>query len=309
MKRSAAIVLFLAAACGIEDDAAKSLLGGGCYVNSDCDPGLVCVFRLCHEACQATRDCAIDERCVRGESGHNVCQLGSESRCVLHSDCQAGQVCAVDGRCRDQCLADADCIGGQVCAGGACADREELNEDGELPSEGNGEGSPCTLNSDCPDSLFCIEGRCLYECDRDYDCPSGKCIDHRCVPLDNPNDDCVPGRQESCACPVSGDGVHLCQSDRTWGPCVPCSSGQGGSPGVGGGGSGGTSMGNGGASTSSSTTSTTATGSGGASSSSSTTSTSVTGSGGVGLISTTATTVGTGGVGGLGTAGGTITGG
>ena len=92
---------------------------------------------------------------------------------------------------------------------GVCADPEEL-QDGQLPSSENeqGEGKPCVVHSDCPDDLLCIENKCLYECQTHYDCPSGECKDHHCIPLAPPTAPCAPGQQVSCRCSPGVPGVH-----------------------------------------------------------------------------------------------------
>lgn len=38
---------------------------------------------------------------------------------------------------------------------------------------------------------------------------------------------CVPGKVEYCPCPRGGSGTQTCQSDGTWGPCIPCIEGEG----------------------------------------------------------------------------------
>ena len=184
MRQWIALLLLMGFACETATDSAVSRLGEGCVLDSECNDDLICVHRRCHEACEQSRDCGPDERCVRGDNGSNICQLGDEVGCALNSDCRTGQVCAVDGQCRDECRADADCVKGQLCVAGACADPEEL-VDGKLPEKlpsESGEGAPCALTSDCNAPLVCIGGLCLFECRTDEECPSGVCQDNHCIP-------------------------------------------------------------------------------------------------------------------------------
>src|SRR4051794_35201346 len=48
--------MLVIAACS-SGDQNVSELAQGCVVNTDCQAPLVCAFRRCHTACEATRDC------------------------------------------------------------------------------------------------------------------------------------------------------------------------------------------------------------------------------------------------------------
>ncbi len=228
------------AACGVESDSLLSLLGQPCFIDSDCDGNLICVYQVCNAACEASRDCE-NARCVRGENGFNICQPEEDTPCVLNSDCPEPLVCAVDGRCRNECIADTDCLAGQTCAADVCAEPSELDENGKLPgpSDDGGEGSACTLQSDCPVDLLCIDGRCLKECRVDEDCPaSGTCINNLCHPGDGW---CAVNHQRACT-PLQAGCAEVClkqDNGPNWSDCV-CDQGTGGSPpAVGAGGTGG----------------------------------------------------------------------
>lgn len=79
-----------------------------CAINSDCNAPLVCAFARCHNACAASRDCPMGERCVTsGTIG--VCQLPNESTCSAPSACHGGQVCGPDQQCREQCTPSVGC--------------------------------------------------------------------------------------------------------------------------------------------------------------------------------------------------------
>jgi hypothetical protein len=128
----------LLAACGSSKkeqmDVAK--LAEPCSINSNCDSPLVCVFSHCHEQCEADRDCAAKERCIKGVNGH-VCQLTAETKCTRDHDCSGDQLCGVDGQCRDACKTVDDCSGGQICAkSGECAStdpgKDTVDSDGNI---------------------------------------------------------------------------------------------------------------------------------------------------------------------------------
>ncbi len=307
-----------------------SQLGDGCILDSECEGALICVHRVCHDICGENRDCPDGQRCVRGGPAGNVCQQAGMLLCVRDSDCPDGQTCAVDGECRDACREDVDCVVGHICVNGSCATEDEL-VDGQLPPNGTlSEGTPCTLNSQCPTDQKCIEGKCLFECINNLDCPSQQCIDNYCYP-DQP--DCTPGAQQACMCGTA-PGAQRCSDDGNWLSCkcggMSSVSGMGGMStvsGMGGLGMGGVMMpvtssgtgGNGGMTTTV-TSSTSSTGGGGSmttttvtSSSSSTggggmatttsTSTSASSTGGGGMATTTTTTTSVSGSGGLGQAG------
>src|SRR4051812_29030472 len=94
------VLMFFAVACA-SDGPPLANLSDGCLVNTDCNTPLVCAFRKCHNACEATRDCPVGLRCVASDRPFHVCQLGTEQACIYNSDCPKGQVCAADAQCRD----------------------------------------------------------------------------------------------------------------------------------------------------------------------------------------------------------------
>ena len=179
-------VLFIIACSS--DERVLGELSQGCLINSDCNSPLVCAFRKCHIACEATRDCPAGLRCVASDRPFHVCQLESERACVYNTNCPEGQVCAADAQCRDQCQAEADCLAGQLCVSGACAEPSELRG-GMLPvvakDAGPSTGQSCSYNSQCPAGLVCRMGACRIECIASADCGGGRqCIENRCqVPL------------------------------------------------------------------------------------------------------------------------------
>jgi hypothetical protein len=136
--------------CSSSSDERKraSELAGGCAINSDCDPELICAFERCHKQCTEDRDCLADLRCVKSEvSDVFVCQLEEETECSVDKDCPGDQVCGVDDECRDSCKEEDDCVGAQVCANsGECAStapgKDQLDAEGNLiPDDASAPGA------------------------------------------------------------------------------------------------------------------------------------------------------------------------
>jgi hypothetical protein len=233
-----AAALLMLASC--DEESALAQLGSGCLLNSDCDPGLACVYRRCHIECKTSADCPLASdgtqlRCVIGDKPTHVCQLEEERDCAYHSECPGSQVCGPDGQCRDECLDDRDCVEGQICLQqGVCADEQELDENGRLneapPPPEQKTGFPCSYDSQClgkappgAPEFVCREGGCNYACYDNVDCePNFNC---------EPNDGdpstpgscvlvnagmpvfCTPGTQIDCQCwPDNSPGVQVCKS-------------------------------------------------------------------------------------------------
>lgn len=235
----------IAPGCGGDTDVLLAALGGDCLVASDCEEGLVCAFRVCHQRCAADKDCPLDDRglhqlCV-SEKPARVCRLDAETRCTLNSDCKGDLVCGNDGRCRNPCSSARDCTDGQRCVGATCVDPDELGPDGTLAlAEGQGaRGKPCAYTTDCPadptiGALVCREGVCDAPCwgdDRDCDrfarCTTatpgepGQCEligppgTFYCSPKAG-----EPDREVDCACKSGETGKQVCNEDGSgYGPC------------------------------------------------------------------------------------------
>jgi hypothetical protein len=238
----AGVAAVVATSCDDDPDAI-SLLGDGCLLNSECNEGLVCVFRRCHIECATSGDCPIGSdgnrlRCVVGEKPASICQLEDERACQYHSECPGDQICGPDGECRDQCKDDRDCVSDQSCAGGVCADPDELDPEGQLqgepPPEGQETGYPCVYDSECeglsPEgpAFVCKDGGCNYGCYTNVDCEPN----FTCEPDDGlantpgfctyqgggVDSFCVPNEQRGCNCwpPESGVlGIQVCNEDGT----------------------------------------------------------------------------------------------
>ncbi len=238
------------AGCETETEALLRALGEGCLINSECEDGLVCVFRRCHTECEASIDCPLSPtgerlRCVVGQQPDHVCQLDDERECDYTSQCPGEQVCGRDGQCRDACGGDRDCLNDQICTQGVCVEQEEVSPDNPYlpvaprPPEQQ-TGLTCEYNNECeglaPEDgpeFVCRDGICAFDCFVDLDCsPNTICVPQdgdnttpgRCVPgtEDGPIN-CTPGAQVGCECPggSANDGVQVCEeSGLSYGPCL-----------------------------------------------------------------------------------------
>jgi len=237
-------------ACNETQEAILAAVGGGCLLDSDCEAGLVCLFRSCHQPCETSEDCPFrddGERqpCVIAEKPIRVCQLEDETACVRHSDCPGSLVCALDARCRSACGGDRDCAQDQVCVSGTCADQDDLDDNGVivLSDESPREGAVCIYHSDCPpgadgQQLRCRDGFCEAGClgdDRDCgrfelcstagsDPPQpGECelIGDPASLFCSPKDDHPHEQTIACACPDGSMGEQTCNADgASYGPCT-----------------------------------------------------------------------------------------
>ena len=98
-------------------------LASGCSLNSDCNSPLICVFSLCHEACNASRDCPSGRDAASRSATTTSASCRASPRAARRSPCPVGLVCAADLQCRDACTAEQPClVSGQTCIGGACYD-------------------------------------------------------------------------------------------------------------------------------------------------------------------------------------------
>jgi len=126
---------------GCSTSPSRAGVAKGCKLNSDCNPGLVCGFGLCHVECAESRDCQDGARCVLSSSGARLCLLDTETTCSTRVPCPSPLVCAVDGQCRNSCTTSNDCPKSQVCAtSGFCADGAEVDSQGNLKDADAGAG-------------------------------------------------------------------------------------------------------------------------------------------------------------------------
>ncbi len=97
---------------------APVVIGPSCLHNSDCADALVCLFRVCSQACAADKDCPLTQRCLETTAG-TACVIASSASCTSSSGCPDGSECKA-GACRSACQRAADCLADQSCVGGVC---------------------------------------------------------------------------------------------------------------------------------------------------------------------------------------------
>jgi hypothetical protein len=154
-------------ACGADCDT-PGRLGGACFEDGRCDPGLTCEDGRCLPCNRGTLACACAEGgCVEGlVCVDDQCIEAAPAPTECYTPCASARV-DTDGRfieCPADGLMPGCHLDGQTCRGGAC-----------LPP-----GAPeptCTRDLDCPDWQACEAGRCASNCTADHQCPS----DARCV--------------------------------------------------------------------------------------------------------------------------------
>jgi len=123
-------------------------LGTGCSLNSDCNSPLVCVFGLCHEACEQTRDCPPGQTCIASGTD-NVCTLPSESTCTDAGTCTIDTLSCdpATQRCVNPCTTAGCAVAGQICENGLCKDvsdggvADASGGDGTMPPGDSSSGS------------------------------------------------------------------------------------------------------------------------------------------------------------------------
>jgi hypothetical protein len=214
-------------------------LGTECTLTSDCPTGLYCVFGMCVNECNDTRDCNpldTDAICVKigreevqsddpmTPSQLNVCQ--KPKTCGEESDgglCAEGQTCD-EGRCWFSCKNDNDCPGSDKCKYGICiVFKEDAGVDGSVTNE----GKPCAINSDCTTNLCGLDGFCKA-CRATADCFAGaSCLEGNCVGLDGFHDPDEPDSSSSSSGWSGGDGIYTTCNECThintgayWHQCI-----------------------------------------------------------------------------------------
>ncbi len=108
--------------------------GGQCLLNSDCQTGYVCIFRVCGPQCAGDIDCDPGYRCLMTGVGV-ACVSSSAATCSADSDCPSGATCSTsDGVCRNSC-GTTGCLNGQTCSAGFCVG-DETHEIGTVGTGG-----------------------------------------------------------------------------------------------------------------------------------------------------------------------------
>lgn len=162
-----------------------------CIRSSQCPPDHMCIGLLCQVPCRDHSGCAIGEKCSDNIC-HKICHSSSNCLhgehcsfgicipgCKADSDCSNNQVCkSMECQCqsgfeyvKDECInvneclnnpchPSAQCIDTQgaykcICSAGAVGDPYKMGC--LLPNQ-------CRRDSNCEDSLACINGKCANPC-------------------------------------------------------------------------------------------------------------------------------------------------
>ncbi len=179
-----------------------------CQSNADCQSGFVCQQGVCvpsqQGGCSIDSDCSGYERCKNGSCVSAVLDGTNYSLCQTNSDCQSG-LCVyfsdqIDrGVCLNTCVPST----GQGCG---------LNETCISLQSGNGGCTTlCSTDTDCPNNLVCVSGKCMFLEQRNVGdqgiCGgnNGMCLDNRICVSFSPYtqngvcmDSCNPQTQGSC---------------------------------------------------------------------------------------------------------------
>jgi hypothetical protein len=103
------------AALGCGSKASKPPPTPQCVLDSDCNNPLRCLDLYCVKACNESRDCPSNERCIVMANMSSSCQPLEKEMCQYTSQCTPPLVCSFDFQCRNQCNTDVDCAHGQKC--------------------------------------------------------------------------------------------------------------------------------------------------------------------------------------------------
>ncbi|KAF2352424.1 EGF-like domain, partial [Trinorchestia longiramus] len=148
----------------------------GCRSNGDCPSLTACVNERCLDSCVANEPCGENAVCSpTTNSFHCECIVGYSGdpyvgcrlkECTNNNECPNHLKCE-DNECKDPCL-DIPCVKNAecavvnheavcLCAEGFIGDPRRFCERPKL--------SGCREDSDCPDLLGCINGKCLDVCE------------------------------------------------------------------------------------------------------------------------------------------------
>jgi hypothetical protein len=176
----------------IDTTAPKSIEGGPCAADADCQASLYCASsvtlgdaraafgtNICSKPCCTSDDCAAGDVCfLSGTAGNKICVPAVKglsraapgtglpgSTCGTGADCRSG-LCNASSRCEDTCCNDNQCTGGTICKFSLGAGHGGFNC--ELPT-GTGEtGATCSSDAACRSNI-CVQfnrfyGRCAPPC-------------------------------------------------------------------------------------------------------------------------------------------------
>ena len=193
--------------------------GNGGTIDALTDPDAV---EEAETGCTTDTECNDDVDCTIDTCGFG----GICSHTPVNSECGPGQECDEEEGCVDiGCTADPDCNDDIGCtedlcgAGGVCSNvpRDDLCEADQTCSPTSGCTSPCLVDEDCSNGVFCDgaedcepEFGCLppaapEDCDDNDDCTQDDCD----AELDRCVNTCVPSA--TCECPFDpNDAYNAC---------------------------------------------------------------------------------------------------
>ncbi len=178
-------------ACLPDAKLGKTALGGTCDFDGYCASDLCeAALGVCGKSCATDADCGDGASCVDLGS-HHTCVLDSTvgqdkngTACVYGFQCKGGlcvtfrgaQFCSqpCDDPQTEPCPFTTECTSVQVQRNGQSAAVQGCVPDGDQSAPFNAD---CVLNSDCQESLSCVDGRCggvCYAAGGDADCPNQK---------------------------------------------------------------------------------------------------------------------------------------
>ncbi len=147
--------------------------GESCNATSDCDPGLVCIDRVCQ-----TTGGGFPSGTDAGTSAPIVTRGQPGESCTARTDCESGLACIDNvctstpgasteeltrGQAGESCAAHADCDIDLVCVNQVCSPPDVLlvgTEDAGAQVGTGKRGESCMTRADCEQGLICIENSC-----------------------------------------------------------------------------------------------------------------------------------------------------
>ena len=167
---------------------------GGCGIDEDCDPGLICCNGTCVQPCPAEVGGGCPP-CAPCPPNSTECPAGSGNCCPT----VGGEFICCNGVCTQPCPYSNGC---PTCGDGTCCDAP-----GETCCGGV---SCCTLEACCGNGFCCGAGQVC--CDGQYCCPEGACCGGQCY--DPSIQQCcnnVPKPIDDPCCEEQGDDCSLCE--------------------------------------------------------------------------------------------------
>ena len=166
---------------------------GGCGIDEDCDPGLICCNGTCVQPCPAEVGGGCPP-CAPCPPNSQECPPGSGNCCPT----VGGEFLCCDGICTQPCPYSGGCP--------TCGDKTCCDAPGEVCCGGV---SCCTTEACCGNGFCCGAGQVC--CDGQYCCPTGTCCGGQCYdPLTQQCCDNIPIPKDDLCCPLDGNCI-ICE--------------------------------------------------------------------------------------------------